>query len=228
MDGSELLKQHRSFLEAFAEELLRPYITELTKTPPRPQRKDCNDPIWKTFILQPLEVIVLDSPLLQRLRYVRQLGVAHWVYPGATHTRFEHSIGVVRQTEALIASINLHSGGESNLLISPEWRNLLRLTALCHDIGHGVMSHVSENALEHFEETESVGLAFADELGVEPPKPSEIAAYYLIGSPAFRDLLAIAQKEARDNRLPDNPAMWMQRALICVQINDTIPLLHEV
>ena len=56
--------------------------------------KTINDPIWGVVELYPWEVCLLDSPLLQRLRGVRQLGLANLVYPGAGHSRIEHSLGV--------------------------------------------------------------------------------------------------------------------------------------
>ena len=76
--------------------------------------------------------------------------------------------------------------------------HLLRVAALCHDIGQGVMSHVSENALENNRECESLKLAFIDELGLEHTKLSEMAAYYLVGSPAFRELLSAASSVSAD------------------------------
>ena len=51
------------------------------------------DPLWDNIRLEPCAVGVLDTPAMQRLRYIRQLGHAFLVYPGATHTRFEHALG---------------------------------------------------------------------------------------------------------------------------------------
>ena len=52
------------------------------------------DPLWDTITLDDAAVSIVDSAAFQRLRYIRQLGLAHLVYPGATHTRFDHAIGV--------------------------------------------------------------------------------------------------------------------------------------
>jgi len=145
MDSSSV-EQYKSSLERFSESLLRPYINWVQDTGKTfSERKEINDPIWETIVLHPLEIALLDSPLIQRLRHIRQLGVAHWTYPGAVHTRLEHTLGVVHQIQVLVDSLN--STAESVPRIGDEWANLLRLAALCHDVGHGFMSHVSENAL---------------------------------------------------------------------------------
>ncbi|MCW2524707.1 MAG: hypothetical protein JWO63_3042, partial [Frankiales bacterium] len=149
-------------MEAWAETLLRPYVARLEVRPPSTSPKEFNDPVWGTIVLRALEVVLLDSPLLQRLRYVRQLGVVHLVYPAAHHTRLEHTIGVVAQADRLVESINEHFAEEGP--IDLDKRNLLRLAALCHDVGHGLMSHVSENALDNFEEVQELRTAFSDEV----------------------------------------------------------------
>ena len=226
--AEDALASFRAYLEGFAGTLLRGYIAELSRDRRYHRRKEFNDPVWKTFMLQPIEVVVLDSPLLQRLRRIRQLGVAHWVYPGATHTRFEHSIGVVHQVQNLITSINVHSPREDEPFIDPSWTKLLRLTALCHDVGHGVMSHVSENALKNLSETEDVELAFADAEGIESAKLSEIAAYYLLGSPAFRELLETAQRATAEYGLPLDCVALMRQAIVGRSIRDDFPLLQEL
>ena len=82
------LQQHREWLEAFTEKLLRPYLNRLQSKNAPAAPKVFNDPVWGSMVLTPLEIILIDSLLVQRLRRVRQLGVVHWVYPGATHTRF--------------------------------------------------------------------------------------------------------------------------------------------
>src|SRR5690349_21538699 len=67
--------------------------------------KVVNDPIWGTIELRPWEVVVLDSPLLQRLRGIRQLGMAHLVYPSAGHDRLQHSCGVVEAAQRIVSAL---------------------------------------------------------------------------------------------------------------------------
>lgn len=86
------------------------------------------------------EESLIDSKIFQRLRGIKQLALANLVYPGALHTRFDHSIGV------------MHIGGRMAMQLDliEEEREIVRLACLLHDIGHGPFSHVSEELLEKF------------------------------------------------------------------------------
>jgi hypothetical protein len=97
---------------------------------------------------------LIDSLPFQRLHYIHQLGIAYLVYPGATHTRFEHSLGVMALAtlmfEKICKSIRpdvfhfVPRKGSSEFLY---WRRVLRMAALCHDLGHLPFSHVAEKDL---------------------------------------------------------------------------------
>ena len=108
------------------------------------------DPLWNNIRLDPLTVELVDTPVFQRLRYVRQLGLAYLVYPGATHSRFEHALGthhLARRTLAL-----LDERGELRGLPDDECA-VVRTAALLHDVGHYPFSHALEEigALHHEE-----------------------------------------------------------------------------
>ena len=125
------------------------------RRPGKPSPKIIHDPVWRTIRVEPWEVVIIDSPLVQRLRRVHQLGLSSYVFPGAGYSRFEHSIGVLHQTKRVIGSIrrNARSLARRRRLpqqepISLSEEALLRVTALSHDVGHGFLSHVSERALE--------------------------------------------------------------------------------
>jgi HD superfamily phosphohydrolase len=117
--------------------------------------KQINDPIWGTVELLAWEVALLDTPLLQRMRGIRQLGLAQPVFPGANHGRFEHIIGVVAAIEEAIRALsrqigrwNLEHKDHPLPAIEEKDRYALRLAALFHDIGHGPFSHALEPVLE--------------------------------------------------------------------------------
>ncbi|MDL2270716.1 HD domain-containing protein [Methanobrevibacter sp. OttesenSCG-928-I08] len=83
------------------------------------------------------EMDVIDQPQYQRLRRIKQLGLIYLIYPGANHTRFEHSIGTMHLASKLANHLNL----------SKYDIELVRISAILHDIGHGPFSHVSEGVL---------------------------------------------------------------------------------
>ncbi len=215
----------RAFLEQLAERLLRRYIDRVRLRTRPPARKEINDSVWQTIIIHPFEVIILDSPLLQRLRHIRQLGVAHMVYPGAAHTRLDHSVGTMHQMQQLLDAINASS--PNPIILEPLVR-LMRFTALCHDLGHGVMSHVSENAIRGNREVNDIEFDFAATVDVERAKLSEIATYHLLGSPAFLDLIAVARTLVPDHVLPADATVLAQKAVVGKPISDEIPLLNEL
>ena len=103
-------------------------------------KKIIKDPVHGYIELDDFARALLDSPALQRLRYIRQLGFSYLVYPGANHTRFEHSLGTMYLSD--IAS--------QRFGLSDAERMLVAAAALLHDIGHGPFSHASEPLLEEY------------------------------------------------------------------------------
>jgi len=107
-------------------------------------------PLWNNIPLDDLAMRLVDTSAFQRLRYVRQLGLAFLVYPGATHTRFEHALGthhLARRALALLDERGTLRG------IPREACDLVRVAALLHDIGHYPFSHALEEigAMHHEE-----------------------------------------------------------------------------
>jgi hypothetical protein len=103
--------------------------------------REVRDLLWKNIRLEPAAALVVDTAAFQRLRYVRQLGHAFLVYPGATHTRFEHALGAYHLACRALARLAERGdlagcGAEDTLFI--------RLGALLHDIGHYPFSHALE------------------------------------------------------------------------------------
>ena len=100
------------------------------------------DPLWNTIVLDDVARRLIDTPVFQRLRYVRQLGLAHLVYPGATHTRFEHALGAYHLARRTIAVLDERR--ELDGAIAPDERGVVTAAALLHDIGHHPFSHALE------------------------------------------------------------------------------------
>jgi deoxynucleoside triphosphate triphosphohydrolase SAMHD1 len=83
---------------------------------------------------------VIDTPEFQRLRDLKQLGTTSFVFPSATHTRFEHSLGVANLSNELIHFLQSHQSSDVN--ISSSDIKCVEIAGLCHDLGHGPFSHV--------------------------------------------------------------------------------------
>src|SRR5690606_30953703 len=99
------------------------------------------DPLWDTIRIDPIARRIIDSPAFQRLRYIRQLGHAHLVYPGANHTRFDHAVGVYHLAQRALQALADRDGLDR---LDPVDRTLIPLAALLHDIGHYPFSHALE------------------------------------------------------------------------------------
>ncbi len=117
---------------------------------------EIRDPIHGFIKLDSDERRVLNSPPVQRLRHIHQLAMSYLVYPGATHRRFEHSLGVMelagRVFDVVTDQDNIHESMRRTVLNLTDdertyWRKTLRMAALCHDIGHLPFSHAAEEEL---------------------------------------------------------------------------------
>ncbi len=115
-----------------------------------PSPRIIRDPLWNAIRVDPVAVRIIDTAAFQRLRYIRQLGFAHLVYPGATHTRFDHAVGVYHLAGTAIRLLR-----EQPEVPAEVWEGseLIPYAALLHDIGHYAFSH----ALEELEESRLPG-----------------------------------------------------------------------
>lgn len=138
--------------------------------------KSVRDPVHGYIEVEASLLPVMDAPLVQRLRHIRQLGFAYLVYPGANHTRFEHSLGAMHLARRLC----------DHLAIDPETSRTVTAAALLHDVGHGPFSHATEPFLwfrlgrshqEIQEIVEASGVALVlDEAGVDPVEVCRLVA----------------------------------------------------
>ncbi|XP_011364888.1 deoxynucleoside triphosphate triphosphohydrolase SAMHD1 isoform X1 [Pteropus medius] len=103
------------------------------------KRKVINDPIHGHIEFHPLLIRIIDTPQFQRLRYIKQLGSAYYVFPGASHNRFEHSLGVAHLAGCLVRAL---SERQPELELSERDILCVQIAGLCHDLGHGPFSHM--------------------------------------------------------------------------------------
>ncbi|MCS6929843.1 MAG: HD domain-containing protein [Saprospiraceae bacterium] len=109
----------------------------------RIQRKIFNDPVYG-FVSVPKGLLleIIDHPYFQRLRRIRQVGMAHYVYPGALHTRFHHALGALHLTQQAIEVLR-----GKGVEVTDEELEAVGAAILLHDIGHGPYSHALEHTL---------------------------------------------------------------------------------
>jgi hypothetical protein len=120
--------------------ILRDYQQRLI---PYTQPKILRDVKWGFNRYTTYELAILDSPPFQRLRNISQTSLAMFTYPSATHSRFEHSLGVSSIASRMLTAIE--NRGRN---LDPVLRIETRLAALLHDLGHGPFSHSSEKFFE--------------------------------------------------------------------------------
>ncbi|MEQ1613258.1 MAG: HD domain-containing protein [Hyphomicrobiaceae bacterium] len=200
--------------------------------------KQVNDPIWGTVELLPWEVALLDTPLLQRMRGVKQLGLAPLVFPSASHDRLEHQLGVVGATDKMILALSQqierwNRENATRLLpaISKWDRYALRLAALLHDIGHGPFSHALEPVLEIDsvlvpEQSNGAASGWREELVLvqaefkrryrlnKVPAPSEILSALMILSDAMVALLGSDKVFTERDRSAEELAEFIVAAVV--------------
>ena len=111
------------------------------------EKKIIRDSIHGNIKINGLFVDLLSSPEIQRLSNIKQLGLAHLVFPGAHHTRLEHSLGVFHMASLITDALNLDE----------EDKILIKCAGLLHDIGHGPFSHTLESILRESLNVDHVG-----------------------------------------------------------------------
>ena len=143
--------------------------------PREPAEKVIREAVLGHQLLKPHEHIVLDSPIVQRLRYIHQTGLAYLVYPTASHTRFDHSLGMAKIAERMGQSLGL----------TTKTIDTLRMASILHDVGHSIFSHISEALIkerfaEEYDQLKHTA-KFSD------CSFHEILSYFIVTSPRFRE-----------------------------------------
>jgi HD superfamily phosphohydrolase len=172
--------------------------------------KVIKDIIWGMIELDDTTVSLLDTPILQRLRYIKQNGFTYLVYPPASHARFEHSLGVFAVASKYIESINASASRTERFAkdltpqrISPKLALDIKHAALMHDIGHFPFSHVLEAIYESAPLEFKFGsstvrdfeICFMDKLRDSKSHLSERLSVALILSPRFKKFYTALRRD---------------------------------
>ncbi|MFA6083286.1 HD domain-containing protein [Mucilaginibacter sp.] len=124
------------------------------------KKKIINDPVYG-FISIPSDLVfdLIEHPYFQRLRYIKQLGMTHLVYPGALHTRFHHALGAMH-----LMSTAYETLCNKGIHITPEEKEGLTIAILLHDIGHGPFSHALEQTIVEEIDHEDISILLMNKL----------------------------------------------------------------
>ncbi len=163
------------------------------------ESKEFHDAVWGTIEVNPGEIIIIDSPLLQRLRRIRHLGLVNTLFCGADYSRFSHTLGVLFITERITNKISREiKKVKSDEVLYIENRlsikQLLRLAAIFHDVGHLFCSHASERYYDgpffsRHEEIKKIKVLLMKKLGLNEVPLSEILSILIINSTSVKKLL---------------------------------------
>ena len=124
------------------------------------KKKIINDPVYG-FISIPTDLVydLIEHPYFQRLRYIKQLGMTHLVYPGALHTRFHHALGAMHLMSLAIETLRY-----KGQIITAAEEEAVTIAILLHDIGHGPFSHALEQAIVNGVWHEDISILLMNEL----------------------------------------------------------------
>ncbi|MBP5477410.1 MAG: HD domain-containing protein [Paludibacteraceae bacterium] len=124
------------------------------------KRKIINDPVFGFVTLSTDKVYdVLQHPYVQRLGRIRQLGLSYYVYPGAQHSRFSHSVGAMHLMQEGLSMLQ-----QKGVPVSEEENEAAQIAILLHDVGHGPFSHVLEHTLVHGITHEEISLLMMERI----------------------------------------------------------------
>ena len=145
---------------------------------------EIRDPVHGLIRLTDQELRIVDSSPFQRLRRIKQLAMADLVYPGARHTRFEHSLGTLHTAGRILDTV-VERGELANEDVAT-----VRLAALLHDVGHGPFSHVSEYLLDQYYDYPDGAVGNREKIH------ERLTVDFISNEPAIARLLTDEQREA--------------------------------
>lgn len=197
---SDKLEKVREQVEAFCDEVMNGYLEECRNSCKRFPLSSFNtknfyDSVWGTIEINEGEILILDSPILQRLRHIKQLGLANLLYASADHSRFSHTLGVIQTAEKMQRQIEKELN-KKGVKTDANVRQIIRLSAIFHDCGHMFCSHASEryfqknNHFKLYEEVHNIQTYIHASLSIKPSL-SEILSVLIVQSKSIQKLLEI-------------------------------------
>lgn len=195
---SDKLKTLREQVEAFCGELMGDYLKECHASCEKvslsaSNTKNFYDSVWGTIEINEGEIFILDSPILQRLRHIKQLGLANLLYASADHSRFSHTLGVLHTADVMQRRIEKELN-KKGIKTDEDVNQIIRLSAIFHDCGHMFCSHASERYFQRnprfslYKEIDSIRVHIDKRLSMKPSL-SELISALIVQSPSIGELL---------------------------------------
>lgn len=181
---------------------------------------ECRDAVYGFVYLSEAEWAIVDCPTFQRLRDIRQLAMAHLVYPGATHTRFEHSLGSLHLSGVIYQAVKRQVQQENCPNFAQAFRaddkqekhghQLVRLAGLLHDLGHTPFSHTGEELMPEIESDGKKRKATHEDMTARLIRETEIAEKLQaeFGVETIEEVIAVATKPELAQLPPGTDVAW--------------------
>lgn len=203
-ESCEELHFIRAMVEKFVEKLCNSYVEECQKEneintlDDKKTMKSFYDSVWGTIEVEERDVYLINCPVIQRLRGIKQLGMVNYLYSTANHTRFSHTLGVMKVASDLVEKIikecsSIHSLNPRN---DGKLLRCIRTAALFHDVGHTFFSHASEKYFNEYKDNsfyihfQKIRSFFYKEIS-KRPEVAEILSLLILNTKPIRDLLVL-------------------------------------
>ncbi len=194
------LEWMRNQIESYVDQTMGSYLKECERKCSNMRlsamhTKNFYDSVWGTIEINEGEIFILDSPIMQRLRNIKQLGLADVLYSSATHTRFSHTLGVLQTADTMSFQLTKELE-KKGVCIKKEVRQVIRLAAIFHDCGHMFCSHASEMYFQKnresnlYDKIDVIRDLFYENLKIKPSF-SELISILILNSTSVRKLLEI-------------------------------------
>lgn len=158
-----------------------------------------NDCVHGYIKLHPLCVQIVDTPQFQRLRNVKQVGPVYFVYPGASHNRFEHSLGVCHLAGKMVEALRKNCNDPS--IVTDDEKLCLEIAGLCHDLGHGPFSHTWERFIDAARNKEGTSETSGAVVSWKHEEGSVQMFEYLLEQNKLHDAVVEAVPELKDKAI---------------------------
>lgn len=146
--------------------------------------KNFYDSVWGTIEINQGEILIIDSPIIQRLRHIKQLGLVHLLYASADYSRFSHTLGVIHTSDMMQHQIERELL-RKEISTDKDVNQIVRLAAIFHDVGHMFCSHASERFFQNsqdfhlIKEIEEIHKQFKTQLSIKPSL-SELLSVFIV------------------------------------------------